>query len=344
MATLVCTRPPGWLGADTRDAFTDMRDWARRAEELGFDGLFVGDRMLSRASTTGGVVYASSMLEATTTLAALAASTERMLLGPLVMVFPYRHPLQLAKVVATLDVISGGRIVLGAGVGWNPPEFAALGIPSRGRGERFEQQLALVRRLWTGEPVTHDGPTWSFSDARITPTPVRDGGPPVWLASFSPGSPLDWSQDVPATAWPVLERVGRLADGWVPLVYSASGRRRLEARVLARAWERVLGSAVDAGRTRADIDFVFSDWCYVLDGPGSERRCRDALSGFFAGSWDEALRTYTIGTADEVVEKVREHCAGIDRVDAYVLTPLSGEADQLDALAEGVVPALRRQP
>lgn len=140
----------------------------------------------------------------------------------------------------------------------------------------------------------------------------------------------------------MLERVGRLADGWVPLVYSASGKRRLDARVLARAWERVLDSAATAGRGRQDIDFVFSDWCYVLDGSRSVERCRRALSGFFSGSWEDALRTYTIGTAGEVVEKIRAHCAGIDRVDAYVLTPLGGEPDQLDALAEGVTPHLRR--
>lgn len=240
---LVCTRPPGWLGADASDAFAQMRAWAQHAEALGFDGLFVGDRMLSRATTSGGVVYGSSMLEATTTLAALAASTERLLLGPLIMVFPYRHPLQVAKVVATLDVISGGRVVLGAGVGWNPPEFAALGVPTAGRGERFEEQLALVRRPWSGDAVTHAGEGWAFENAQIAPTPVQAGGPPVWLASFSPGSALDWSEDVPPNAaaragagGPPRRRMG--AAGVLGLGQAAPGRPGPGARLGAGPRQR----------------------------------------------------------------------------------------------------------
>lgn len=324
-APLVCVRPPGWIDGAADDAFAAIRDWTALAERLGFDGVFVGDRLLARADASGGVVYDASMLEATTLLAALAAETERVLLGPLVLVFPYRHAVQIAKLLATLDVISGGRMVLGAGIGWNGPEFEVLGIDPAGRGRRFEDDLATVRRLWAGEPVG-DG-------VRVAPTPVQEGGPPVWIASFSPGSALDWTDELPPRARTVLDRVGRLADGWVPLVYSASAKRRLEPAMLARGWELVLESAARAGRRRADVDFVYSDWCYVLDGPGSEARCRDALARFFSGTWEEARRTYTIGTVDSVVEQIATATAGIDRVDAYVLTPLGGEIEQLDALA-----------
>lgn len=322
---LVCVRPPGWIDGAADDAYAAIRDWVLLAEELGFDGVFVGDRMLTRADASGGVVYDASMLEATTLLAALAAETERLLLGPLVLVFPYRHPVQIAKLFSTLDVISGGRMVLGAGIGWNGPEFEVLGIDPAGRGARFEDDLATVRTLWAGEPVG-DG-------VRIAPTPVQPGGLPVWIASFSPGSALDWTDELPPRARTVLDRVGRLADGWVPLVYSASAKRRLEPAMLSRGWELVLESAARVGRTRGEIDFVYSDWCYVLDGPNSEARCREALARFFTGTWEDALRTYTIGTVDSVVEQIAVTTAGIDRVDGYVLTPLGGEVEQLDALA-----------
>lgn len=332
-APLVCIRPPGWV-TPTSGPLGDLIAWAERAEQLGFDGAFVGDRMLAEATMPGGaVVYGASMLDVTVALATMAARTERILLGPLVLVFPYRHPVQLAKTFASLDAASGGRVVLGAGIGWNAREFEVLGQPMAGRGQRFEEAIEVVRRLWTGEPVTHHGATWQFSDVQIVPPPARLGGPPVWLASFSPGQALDW-RDLPSASLRQLDRVGRLADGWVPLVYSASAKRRIDPGTLATAWEIVQSSAAAAGRTRADIDFVFSDWCYVLDGPGAVERCQRALARFFDGTWEDALRTYSIGRPDELLDKIRTHTGGIDRVDGYVLTPLSDEPEQMDLFAD----------
>lgn len=331
---LICIRPPGWVTPNSGPVL-DLVPWVERAEALGFDGAFVGDRMLSEATTSGGaVVYGASMLDVTVALATMAARTERILLGPLVLVFPYRHPVQLAKTFASLDAVSCGRLVVGAGIGWNAREFEVLGLPMAGRGERFEESLSLVRRLWSGESVTHHGEAWQLSDVQIVPPPVRPGGPPLWLASFSPGQALDWTDELPAASLRQLDRVGRLADGWVPLVYSASAKRRLPADTLATAWGVVLDSAAAAGRTRKDVDFVFSDWCYVLDGPESEQRCRQALARFFDGSWEDAQRTYTIGTVEQVVDEIARHTAGIDRVDAYILTPLSEETGQMDLLAD----------
>jgi probable F420-dependent oxidoreductase len=332
----VCVRPPGWISPESPDAFSAMRSWAIRAEQLGFDGLFLGDRLLPAAvgsEHSSGSVYGASMLEATTTLAALAAITERILLGPLVMVLPYRHPIQMAKTVATLDVISGGRLILGAGLGWNEAEFTALGLERSQRATRFEEALTICRALWSGETVSHEG-AWTFADVALAPLPARPGGPPVWMASFSPGSALDWTADVPAVARRTLHRIGRLGDGWVPLVYSASARRRIDPVVLGRAFEHVLDGADAVARTRDDIDFIYSDWCYVIESAGDEARCREALRGFFNGTWSEALRTYTIGTAEQVADQIAAQSAQIDRVDGYVLTPLGSDPGQLDALTD----------
>jgi probable F420-dependent oxidoreductase len=336
----VCVRPPGWLAPDREgqapNPFAAMRAWALRAEELGFEGLFVGDRLMASAvgsEHSGGSVYGASMLEATTTLAGLAAVTERMLLGPLVMVLPYRHPIQLAKTVATLDVIASGRLVLGAGLGWNEAEFAALEADRSVRARAFEESLQICRALWAGDTVSHEG-LWNFQDVSLAPLPARAGGPPVWLASFSPGSALDWVDDVPPIARRTLARIGRVADGWVPLVYSASSKRRIDPRVLGRAFDHVLEAADGAGRGRADVDFIYSDWCYVIESRDDEARCREALNGFFSGTWEEALSTYTIGTAEQVAEKIAAQAGHIDHIDGYVLTPLGGDPSQLDALTD----------
>lgn len=342
---LVCVRPHGWVGPDARGEARRLIAWAQHAEALGFDGVFLGDRMLANATTNDGTVYGASMLEVTSMLAALAASTTTIALGPLVLVFPYRHPVQIAKATASLDVIADGRLILGAGIGWNRREFDALGIQPTGRGQRFEESVAIVRQLWTGGPTTFEGRYWQLEDVELAPRPIQTDGPPIWLASFSPGSALDWSGEIPPQAARVLDRVGRVADGWVPLVYSASGRRRLDADVLGAAWQRVLTAATHHGRTREDLDFVYSDWCYLIGtGGGTPERCRRALGDFFSGDWDDARRTYTIGTPDEVVAAIRAHTRHIDHVDAYVLTPLDDTVEQLTALAEAVLPALAGTP
>lgn len=329
------------MSQDAAGAFEGLVAWAVRAEELGLDGVFVGDRMLPEARGAQGVVYGATMVDPHIALAAIAARTSRLRVGPLVLVLPFRHPLQLAKLTASLDVASRGRLILGAGTGWNPAEFDALGVPRAERAARFEESLRIMRELWSGGAASSSR-FWTFSSLSLAPLPVQPGGPPVWMASFSPGSALDWTLDVPPSLLPVLDRVGALADGWVPLIYSASHRRRLDPGVLGAAWRHVLESAGRSRRSRSDISFVLSDWVYVIDGPGSERRCREALAGFFSGDWADARRTYNIGTADEVVERLRDMARDIDRVDAYVLTPLSGEPEQLEVIAAALAPRLRR--
>ena len=336
----VCVRPPGWVGQDAAAAFEGLLTWAERAEALGLDGVFVGDRMLPQAATRQGTVYGATMLDAGVALAAIAARTSRIRLGPLVLVLPFRHPLQLAKLTASLDVVSNGRLILGVGTGWNPPEFEALGIPRAERAARFEESLRILRELWAGGSSSAES-FWSFADVTLAPLPVQPGGPPVWMASFSPGSALDWVEHVPPALLPVLDRIGRLADGWVPLIYSASHHRRLDPVVLGAAWRHVLAAAAAAGRARRELDFVLSDWVYVLDGTGAIDRCQEALAPFFRGDWADARRTYNIGTEEEIAGQIFEMTRYVDRVDGYVLTPLSDEMDQLEALAESVAPRLR---
>lgn len=333
-------RPPGWVGAEGAGQGASLFEWAERAEALGLDGVFVGDRMLPEAANRDGTVYAATMLDPVVALAAIAARTSRIKLGPLVMVVPFRHPIQLAKLTASLDAISGGRLILGVGTGWNPPEFAALGVPRAERGERLEESLRILRELWSGRSAAADR-FWKFAGVSLAPLPIQRGGPPVWMASFSPGSALDWKGDVPGALIPVLDRIGRLADGWVPLIYSASHRRRIDPSVLGAAWDRVQEAAAAAGRRQGAVQFVLSDWIYILDGPGSEARCREALAGFFAGTWEEALATYNIGSPAQVVARLHQVTAAVDRVSSYVLTPLSGEREQLELLASTVAPALR---
>lgn len=157
-------------------------DLARRAESAGFDSVWVGDHLvydLPDGSTRGPY-------EAWTTLAAVAAATERVEIGPLVASTGFHAPAMLAKQAATVDAISGGRLIVGLGAGWNRREFDAFGFPYDRRVSRFEEALAIIAPLLREGRTTFHGEFYDVEDCVLDPQPVREGGPPIMLGSNSP--------------------------------------------------------------------------------------------------------------------------------------------------------------
>jgi probable F420-dependent oxidoreductase len=157
-------------------------------EEIGFDSLWMSD------SAAGGTPSAMP------TLAAIAMRTEKLKLGTSVLVLPPRNPVLLAKELATVDVISGGRLLVIGGLGIGTPnELAAFGISREDRVGRLEESVEIIHRLWPGEPVTYSGKYWSLQEVTLAPKPVR-GRIELWLAAETPVA---------------LRRAGRIADGWL---------------------------------------------------------------------------------------------------------------------------------
>ena len=172
---------------------------ADEAERLGFHSVWAGDHLaLPRAPTTpypygddaGPLPADVSLLDPFAVLAAVAGRTERVRLGFGVTVLPYRHPLVVAKLVASIDALSNGRVVLGVGTGWMPEEFAAVGADFRARGRDTEAALAYLRRVFA------DG---VIDDMTVLPTPVQRPGPPIWVGGIAPAA---------------LRRAVEHADGW----------------------------------------------------------------------------------------------------------------------------------
>jgi alkanesulfonate monooxygenase SsuD/methylene tetrahydromethanopterin reductase-like flavin-dependent oxidoreductase (luciferase family) len=160
----------------------DYLDLARRVEAAGYDSVWVGDHLiydLPDGSTRGPY-------EAWTTLAAIAAVTERVELGPLVASTSFHAPAMLAKQAATVDAISQGRLILGLGAGWNRREYDAFGFPYERRVSRFEEALAVIVPLLREGRTTFHGQLFDLDDCVLDPPPVRVGGPPVMLGSNSP--------------------------------------------------------------------------------------------------------------------------------------------------------------
>lgn len=199
-----------------------------RAEELGFDSVWVNHHVLN-------VGYVRERLgerpyhDALVMLTWLAAQTSRVRLGTSVLVLPYLHPMVLAKELATLDHLSGGRLTVGVGVGSLPEENAALGVAYDTRGAYCNEFLEVMRRLWTEERASFHGRFFDFEDLISSPKPLQQPHPPIVIGGNRP---------------PALRRVASLGDGWHPLGVSPDGvRRRLEtirSEALAREREHVL--------------------------------------------------------------------------------------------------------
>ena len=172
---------------------------AVKAEELGFDALFVNDHVIvddSPRSEPWRNVYDPLMV-----LSYVAARTSKILLGTSVLIMPYRNPIVTAKMIATLDQMSGGRAIAGIGAGWSEAEYDALGVPYHERGARTNEYLRLWKACWEPGPTTFHGRFFSFDAMHVNPKPLQQPHPPIWIGG---------------SGQPSLRRAARHAEVWQP--------------------------------------------------------------------------------------------------------------------------------
>jgi probable F420-dependent oxidoreductase len=176
-----------------------LGSFGERAEALGYASLWSFQRLLVPEGSGMEPVY-RSVLDPMVALGYLAARTSRIRLGVAVVNLPFASPALLAKQATTVDVLSGGRLDLGLGIGWMPEEFAAAGASTARRGARTKEFLAVLRTLWADEVSSFSGEFYTIPAGRQDPRPVQRPGPPVLLGGMSR---------------PAMERAGRIADGWI---------------------------------------------------------------------------------------------------------------------------------
>ncbi len=226
--------------------------FATTAEELGFDHLIAYDHLIgastaSRPDWQGPYTSESMFHEPFVLFSYLAGLTQTLELVSAVIILPQRQTALVAKQAACLDVLSKGRLRLGIGTGWNAVEYEALGENFHDRGRRSEEQIDLMRRLWAEETISYDGRWHHVTDAGLNPLPPRRAIP-VWLGGMAPQ---------------VIERVGRLADGWFPFLNPDLETQVAQMREHARAAgrdpadigiESMLPAGDDAGKTRQKVE------------------------------------------------------------------------------------------
>jgi len=218
----------------TREAIVTF---AREAERREIASLWVSDHVVFPRTATGSYPGGrfphppdKPYLEPVTVLTAAAVSTERARLGSSVFILGHRHPVVMAKMLASIDVLSGGRLICGVGVGWWKEELEILGAPFHARGRQADEALRVFKALWTMDHPAFDGEFFRFHDIGFAPKPVQKPHPPIWVGGDSPGA---------------FRRVVTLGDGWHATSKSpaqlgeARGRLRAAADAAGRRWETI---------------------------------------------------------------------------------------------------------
>ena len=230
----------------------NIRTVAIRAEEMGFDHLWVSDHVVIPNQVSSHYPYSPTgaspfepdqpYCEPLSSLNYIAGCTQRIKLGTHVLILPYREPVVTAKVIATLDYMSGGRVILGTGVGWMEEEFKALGLDTfHQRGPVTNEQIQAFKELWTSENPSFNGRFYSFSDISFSPKPVQKPHPPIWIGGHSKSA---------------IKRAARLGDGWMPI-----GQRppaTLDPEEMTGMIIQLRDLTEEAGRPRDEVEVVFS--------------------------------------------------------------------------------------
>ena len=320
------------------EEYRDIVELARLAEALGFDSVWVSEH---HGSSDG---YLPSLLPM---LAGLATATERVQLGTGVILTPFHHPLRLAEDAAVVDQLSGGRLILGLGLGWRDEEFRMFGIPASERVRRTIETVDILRKAWTGDRFSHDGKVFRLDDVRVTPRPAQDPGPPIYLGGMVETS---------------IKRAGKLGDGYI------RSRGDIESTKQALAWAEE--GARDGGKDPQELGFAFLQNAFVSEEGDAWEKVRDGVAhqlGVYEG-WrggtdtpehpdlkvtppdEQTLRKMTpAGDRHEVIQALRPliEAFASDREFHLVVRlhyPGMGRdtaARSIELFAEGVIPALK---
>jgi probable F420-dependent oxidoreductase len=284
--------------------------YALEAEALGFDSVWVWDHILL------GVDPPFPVLDSLTLLTAVAARTTRIKLGTGVLVLPLRNPVALAKELASLDLIAGGRLLLGMASGWYRREFDAVGVPFEQRGRIMDRNLEILRRLWTEDQVDAEYPPHHLRGANLSPKPARL--PVILIGGYVER---------------VLKRAA-LNGGWLTYFYTPES--------FARSWAKVRGFAEAAGH---DPDILLNANQLPIYVGASREAVEAPLMEWLGQEWDYAAWSEStkdaaiFGTVDECVAQLRAQlAAGVQKL---IFIPYRYRMDQVEIIAKEILPRLR---
>lgn len=315
-----------WSDSQTMEPIENVDACLARCEQYGLDIWVIDHLLIARG------LYGATWLDPMTFLAYAAARTETVNLGTSILVLPLRQPVLLAKEIGSLQLLSGGRFNLGIGPGWHADEYASVGAHISERGRRTDEIYDALELLLAKESATYHGKYYSFDDVSVLPRP---GMPPVWVGGGS-RVPDPGEHDLPDIAESVKDRILR-AGRWMS---RASGKQEW----VKRDWQRIREHAETKGVDPDTIVFGHGNLFHLVD----SKHHSDALKAQ-RGPFERVMGThrpfehlqecYLMGTTQEIIERLA------DLIDAgctyFCIGPTEADPEQIDLLANEVMPALR---
>ena len=293
-------------------SIAELRELVELVDSSGYDSLWCGDH----------ISFPMAILDPFLQLAQAAVISRRLTFGTSVYLLPLRHPVPVAKQVASLDHLTEGRFIFGVGVGGEfAKEYEACGVPLEERGGRLGEAIPLLRKLWSGEPVTHEGRYYpSFTGVPMQPPARQPGGPPIWCGGRSDGA---------------LARAGRLADGWIAYVVTPE--------MYKAGLDKIAAAAKSAGRAGAKFGTGHLLFTRLDD---TYEKALDAatvsLSHRYAMDFRKAAERYAaLGSAQQIAGRIRAfHAAGVRHITLDLVGPYEERNRQIARIARDVFPLL----
>src|SRR5580765_5663738 len=286
--------------AGEQRSLADLCAFTAAARDLGYTHLCANDHL----------VFSRPWLDGPTVLAAVLASSGQMTLATTVAVPVLRGPAATAKILAAIDLLSGGRLMVGLGPGSSARDFELLGVQFEERWKRLDEAVQTLRAYWRDDDVAFEGAFYSTAGFRLTPTPAQRPGPPIWIGSWGSAAGL--------------KRVALHADGWLASGYNTT------PQLFAQAWSDVLAGVAARGRDASRFpNGLATMWCYVTeDRARADALLGDVLAPMLNRPVEQLRAILPIGAAEECAEKLRAYArAGAQRV---FLWPLADERAQLE--------------
>jgi alkanesulfonate monooxygenase SsuD/methylene tetrahydromethanopterin reductase-like flavin-dependent oxidoreductase (luciferase family) len=287
--------------------------YAETGQQLGFSALAANDHL----------VFSKPWLDGPTALAAVLSHSGRMDLATTVSLPIVRGPVPLAKSLAAIDRLSGGRLIACVGPGSSARDYAVVGIPFDERWKRLDEAIQTLRALWNREGVVFKGNFYNTEGIMLEPFPAQKSGPPIWVGS--------WGSEAG------LRRVARLADGWLASGYNTT------PELFAKGWQQLQEFLVTADKAPSSFpNAIASMWLYITEGErDSERMLNEVLAPALNRPVAELRERLPIGSARDCAEKlVAYHNVGVQRV---YLWPLADELEQIKIFMGQVVPLIDRK-
>jgi probable F420-dependent oxidoreductase len=288
-----------------------LRSVAQRAEDLGYDHVWVSDHIILPKKVDSFYPYAEDgvasfkpdepYFEPLAALNFIAGCTQRIRLGTHVLIIPYRNPVLTAKILSSLDVLSGGRVILGAGVGWMEEEFQAMGLDTyKERGAVTDEYLQLYKELWTNENPSFDGKYYQLSGSGFEPKPAQKPHPPIWIGGHT---------------GPAIRRAAKYGDGWMPIGLRPPAV--LDPEELGGKIARLRKLTVEAGRPENAVDLTFSTSVVFDDAAGSSRPMMQGRTEQIAADirqyQDLGVSNFIIGLQGDTVPELQENMERFSR-------------------------------